>query len=103
MPTITEEIEPDRIIVTLPLSSQNSDDKTVTINGDGKKATINEERQKNSIIEYLTDHPEGAVSDFEMLLGVKSTRVKQILYKLLKDDVIEALGANKNRRYRLKG
>ena len=33
MPTITEKVEPDRIIVILPLSSQNSDDKTVTING----------------------------------------------------------------------
>ena len=60
------------------------------------------ERHKNSIIEYLTDHPDGAVSDFTELLGVKNTRVKQVLYSLIHDGIIEAIGGNRNRRYQLK-
>ena len=32
------------------------------------------------IIEFLTDHPDGSVHDFEELLNMKSTRVKEILY-----------------------
>lgn len=36
-PVISEEFEPDRIIVTLPLSAEKSDDKKVTIKSDDKK------------------------------------------------------------------
>ena len=75
----------------------------MTIKSDDKKVTIKTERQKNSIIEYLTDHENGTVADFTELLGVSQTRVKQILYLLLNDDTIEAAGGNRNRTYRLKG
>ena len=74
----------------------------MTIKSDGKKVTVKAEGQLNSIIEYLSIHPEGKVADFEGVLGVKSTRVKQLLYELLNKGVIEAVGTNKNRTYRLK-
>ena len=101
-PFIAETLDPDRITVTLPLLPEKSDDKKVTIKSDDKKVTIKSERHKNAIIEYLTDHPDGAVSDLASLLGVKSTRVKQLLYDLMEKDIVESTGSNRNRRYRLK-
>ena len=101
-PVITEEFEPDRIIVTLPLSAVKTDDKKPTIKTDDKKPTIKTERQMNAIIEYLTDHPDGSVASFEELLELKSTRVKELLRKMIDNRIIEATGGNRNRRYRLK-
>ncbi|MBQ7146765.1 MAG: hypothetical protein IJR95_08410 [Lachnospiraceae bacterium] len=101
-PVISEEFEPDRIIVTLPLSAVKTDDKKPTIKTDDKKPTIKTERQMNAIIEYLTDHPDGSVASFEELLELKSTRVKELLRKMIDNGIIEATGGNRNRRYRLK-
>jgi predicted ArsR family transcriptional regulator len=54
------------------------------------------------IIEYLTEHVEGKVSDFTELLGVKTTRVKKLIYELIADGIIVAQGGNRNRTYKLK-
>lgn len=51
---------------------------------------------------YLTDHASAKNADIAELLGVKSTRVKQLLKELLDEDVIVAEGSNKNRVYKLK-
>ena len=58
--------------------------------------------QKNEIITYLTEHISAKNTDIAELLGVKSTRVKQLLKELLDDGVIVAEGSNKNRMYKLK-
>lgn len=55
-----------------------------------------------AILDYLDENSEGTVTDFETLLGVKSSRVKNILYELMHDDKIKAVGEKKNRSYRLK-
>ena len=101
-PTIKEEFEPGRITLTLPLSSQKSDDKKATIKSDDKTPTLRAERQQNAIIEYLTEHPEGSVRELEVVLGLKATRVKALLSSLVDDGIIEAIGGNRNRKYRLK-
>ena len=90
-PAISESFEPDRIM--LSLAFKKSDDK---------KVTIKNARQKNEIIMYLTDHVSAKNADIAELLGVKSTRVKQLLKELLDEDVIVAEGSNKNRVYKLK-
>ncbi len=99
-PAISESFEPDRIM--LSLAFKKSDDKKVTIKSDDKKVTIKNARQKNEIIMYLTDHVSAKNADIAELLGVKSTRVKQLLKELLDEDVIVAEGSNKNRVYKLK-
>ena len=111
-PFFSESFEPDRIILTLPLSPANiaddkkatikSDDKKATIKNDDKKVTEKTERQLNAIIDFLSTHSEGKVADFEGVLGLKSTRVKELLYELMEKGMIEAVGTNKNRTYRLK-
>ena len=79
-----------------------SDDKKATIKSDDKKVTIKTIRQKNEVIAYLTDHVSAKSADLAEILGVKSTRVKQILKELLEDGTIIAEGSNRNRTYRLK-
>ena len=99
-PTIAQSFNPNRIVLSLPLLK--SDNKKVTIKGDDKKVTIKTSDQKAMIIEYLTEHVEGKVSDFTELLGVKTTRVKKLIYELIADGIIVAQGGNRNRTYKLK-
>ena len=44
-----------------------------------KKPPIKTAAQKAAVIEYLTDHISGSNADFAELLGLKSTRVKELL------------------------
>lgn len=99
-PVISESFDPDRIMLSLAL--KKSDDKKATIKSDDKKVTIKTARQKNEIITYLTDHVSAKNTDIAELLGVKSTRVKQLLKELLDEGVVVAEGNNKNRVYKLK-
>lgn len=99
-PVISENFDPDRIMLSLIF--KKSDDKKVTIKSDDKKVTIKSARQKNEIITYLTDHVSAKNIDIAELLGVKSTRVKQLLKELLDEGVVVAEGSNKNRVYKLK-
>ena len=90
-------ITDDKVIV--------SDDKKVTIKGDDKKASEKKkvaDLHKETIIEYLTDHVSARSSELAELLGVKSTRVKNLLSALIDDGIVVAEGANRNRTYRLK-
>ena len=112
-PIITEDFEPARITMSLSVSTDDtvivSDDNKVTIKGDDKKAAITSddkkkitELQKDTIIEYLTDHVNVRSSELTELLGVKTTRVKNLLNSLIADGIVVAEGANRNRTYRLK-
>lgn len=112
-PIITEDFEPARITMSLSVSTDDtvivSDDKKVTIKSDDKKSTITTddkkkvtELQKDTIIEYLTDHVNVRSSELTELLGVKTTRVKNLLNSLIADGIVVAEGANRNRTYRLK-
>ena len=99
-PVIAESAEPDRTVLCLSL--QKRGDKKVSIKRDDKKVTIKSARQKNEIITYLTDHVSAKNIDIAELLGVKSTRVKQLLKELLDEGIVVAEGSNKNRVYKLK-
>ena len=72
------------------------------IKSDDKKVTIKSARQKEEIVAYLTDHISARSADIAELLGVKSTRAKQLLKGLLDEGVVIAEGGNKNRVYKLK-
>ncbi len=111
-PVLFETFEPERINLVLPINNLGeekvtikSDDKKVAIKSDDKKVTINSKKnleQKNMIVQFVREH--GSVKNSELceLLGVKSTRIKQLLYELLDGDILVANGSNKNRTYSLK-
>ena len=99
-PEITEQLEPERTILTLLFSKRNG--KKAAIKSDDKKMTIKSARQKEEIIAYLTDHVSAKSSDIAELLGVKSTRAKKLLSELIAEETVVAEGGNRNRTYRLK-
>ena len=99
-PEITEQLEPERTVLTLLFSK--SDDKKATIKSADKKVTIKSARQKEEIIAYLTDHVSAKSSDIAELLGVKSTRAKKLLSELIAEEIVVAEGGNRNRTYKLK-
>lgn len=125
-PVITENYNPERFTLTLKLNFETksitrnkNDDKKVTVKSDGKKVTVksdgkkvtvkNEskisssksEYQKNIITNFLKENETGKISDFEKILGVKTTRVKQLIYELIDSNTVIAVGNNKSRIYQL--
>ena len=74
----------------------------MTIKQGDKRAPIKTNMQKALIIEYLTNHAEGRVSDLADTLDVSTSRVKKLIYDLIAEDIITAEGGNKNRVYKLK-
>lgn len=103
-PVITEDFEPERITLSLSVLSEEkvivTDDKKATIKSDDKKKIA--DIQKDTIIEYLTDHVSAKNRELSELLGVKSTRIKNLLSELIADGIVVADGANRNRTYRLR-
>ncbi len=66
------------------------------------KPTIKTAQQKELIIEYLTEHITVTNANLCELLELQSMRVKELLSILIKEDIVVAEGANRNRTYRLK-
>lgn len=100
MPAITEQLEPERTILTLCFE-KTADKKPPTKTAD-KKPPIKTAAQKAAVIEYLTDHISGSNADFAELLGLKSTRVKELLRSMVAEGIIVAEGNNRKRIYKLK-
>lgn len=99
-PVIHESFEPDRITLSLTIG-KNGDKKTAIKNGDKKTATKTV-AHKQAIISYLTENISAKSTDIAELLGLKLTRVKEILSEMVDEDVIVPEGGNKNRVYKLK-
>ena len=112
-PVLSEAFEPERINLVLPINissngnkvSIKTDDKKVTIKSDDKKVTISSKKnseQKTMIVEFIRENGSAKNSELCDLLGVKSTRIKQLLHELVDEEILVANGGNKNRTYSLK-
>ena len=88
--------------VTFMFSEKVAINKKPTIKTDDKKPTIKTDDKKKKIIKYLEDNGQGRNKDFSELLGVRSTRVKEILYQLIDEGIVITQGNNRNRTYHLK-
>ena len=71
-PEITEQLEPERTVLTLLFSKRG--DKKATIKSDDKKVTIKSAQQKEEIIAYLTDHVSAKSSDIFSWLWCGTSR-----------------------------
>ncbi len=98
-PTISESFEPERIILSLDVS-KNGDKKAAIKSGD-KKAATKTALHKQAIVEYLTENISAKSSEIAELLGLKSSRVKEILNDMITDGVVVSEGGNKNKVYKL--
>ena len=59
-------------------------------------------QQRNAVIEYLTVHRTAKNTDLAELLGLKPTRIRELLSGLIEDQIVIAEGEKKNRAYKLK-
>lgn len=99
-PHYQESTAPDRTVLFLPLSKAESGE-TLRRKSSGKP-TIREQ-VKDSIIAYLTDHPEGKTADIAAYVGLGSSRTRAYLKDLLDEGIIVIEGeGNKSRGYKLK-
>ena len=78
-----------------------SGDKKVAIKSGDKKTSKKYEEQKNAVIEYLTVNGSAQSIELTDVLGVKISRVKIILSRMMNEGIIIPEGGNRNRSYRL--
>ena len=90
-PVINESFEPDRITLSLRLG-KNVD----------KKAATKTVAHKQAIISYLTENVSAKSTEISELLGLKPTRVKELLAEMVDEDILVSEGGNRNRTYKLK-
>lgn len=57
---------------------------------------------KETIIAYLTDHTEAKASLIAEHIGLKPSRTRDYLKELISEEIVVAVGSNRNRTYRLK-
>ena len=78
-----------------------SGDKKAAIKSGDKKVTKKTQQQYNLILDYMEKEKEYGIQDFCELLNLKESRTKVILNGLIENEEIVAMGANKDRRYKL--
>ena len=58
--------------------------------------------KKQLIIDFLTEHRSAKASEIAAYLGLKPSRAREYLKELTDENILTAVGANKNRTYELK-
>ncbi len=93
-PTLTEELSPERITLSLSfLSAGKSAVKT-----SGKISAYHKER----ILAFLTEHVTATTAELADMLGLKAPRVRELLTELQREELVMAEGSFRNRVYKLK-
>ncbi len=99
-PTITQSFDPNRIMLTLPLTKR-ADDKAPVKRAD-KKVPIKTAARKDMIIAYLTDHVHATVTELCELLDLQPTSVRTIIREMTAEGIVVAQGSSRTRTYKLK-
>ena len=98
-PEYRQSFDPDRTVLSLAFSKTSDKiEKKAIKNGDKRIS----ERQKDTVIEYLTDHAVARTTEIAELLEVSHPRARAVLSKLIEEEIVVAEGGNRNRTYRLK-
>ena len=100
MPEISENFNPDRIILSLKISK--TADKKPPIKTADKKPPIRTANNIETIIEYLTANPFAKAAEISELIGLSDRRTRELLRKMIDDELVEISGAKKNRTYSLR-
>ena len=102
-PEIEEKFEPDRTILTLSFlkkATKKSDEKKATKKSDEKKVTKKTQLQYDALLTFMKPGTWYKASEFEPVLGVKETRVKELLRRLIADGKIVDNGVTKGKIYK---
>ena len=98
MPEISEEFNPDRIVLSLSLENEKKPPKKTAEKKPPKKTA----EKMELIIRFLTDIPQAKSVQISQHLGLSERRTREILTKLIESEIVETEGETKNRIYRLK-
>jgi predicted HTH transcriptional regulator len=104
-PELTERLESlERTTLVLPVKKVpiKSTDNGVPIKSTDNGVPIKTDSQKAIILGVIKENTEIKSSDLLQVLNVKEERIKKLLQQLVAEGKIIALGANKNRTYKLK-
>jgi predicted HTH transcriptional regulator len=104
-PVLIEHINDlERITLVLPFTKApiKSTDNGVPIKSTDNGVPIKSVQQKALILEFLHEKGEIRGSDLLPILNVKEERIKKLLQSLVAEGKIAALGANRNRTYKIK-
>ena len=98
-PVITQSLDPDMTALTL---SFLPDADSVTEQTAGSEQIVTGRIKRRMIIDYLTEHIEASVPELAAALGMKPSRVREHLRRLIREDVVVAEGDSQTCRYKLK-
>ena len=91
--TVTHNPDRTTLDVTIVVDDK-SDDKVTIKSGSDDKRTI--------ILNFIRKNGEVKTEDIATFVGLGTTRVKVLLYELLEEGLIERIGGNRNRTYKIK-
>jgi predicted HTH transcriptional regulator len=104
-PEYTEIFEPDRTVLTLSIKKVpiKNTDKKVPIKSTDKKPSARTMQQRETILEFIRENQIIKSVDLLSALDVKEERIKKLLQQLVTEGLVESIGSNRNRTYKLKG
>ncbi len=100
-PKLRESVSPDRTSLFLSMDTADNVREGLAIKTADKQVTRLSAEQRASVIAYLERHGVAKTSEICDLLHIKESRTKELLRAMVSDGLIEGLGANRNRTYRL--
>lgn len=110
-PIIKESFNPNRVLLLLSFEEKTirkNDNKPAIKTGDKPAINysdvvhINKSNQEETISLYISENKIAKNADIVELLGLKPSRVREILKNMVNKDILIAEGNNKNRTYKLK-
>ena len=97
-PVFTERSAPDRVSLTLYMTSHGGGEATT----DGKQVPLGALSQCQLLIDYLTDHPTSDLFALSKALGTSLSRTESLLQQLADEGIVVVEAGQGNRLYKLK-
>lgn len=104
-PILEENYGPDRTTLILEIK-RNGDKETAIKNGDKKTAIKNGDKKeskyeeyKKILIEYFNINESAQISELSELIGLKQSKTREYLKKMVEENILMKDGSNRNRRY----
>ena len=98
-PSIEEEFDPDRTILSLSLEKKQAIKTSDKHDNAAQAKTEKSTKNRQKIINYLKDNGRSKCSDIAAFLGLSESRTRVILSDMPE---VEIMGGNRNRTYRIK-
>ena len=102
-PVIEERFDPDRTVLSLSFKkkvAEKSGEKKVAKKSGEKKVTKKTQEKYEVIFNAMQPDVWYKASEFESVVGVKESRIKELLKNMTEQGLIESTGSTKGKMYR---